>query len=140
MANGYEPSGLTPDELAALPPYAKIAGMSYAQIEALYGEEIAINVGIATDPDTWVPTDEEWAQARPFAEMFPEFVGAGGFRGPAKEHCNIPLDHDLLDHFRQAGPDWHTRLNDTLRQAVFGGDTEGAEPATPTTIAKAGTA
>ena len=139
MVDGYEPSGLTPDELAALPPYEKIAGMSFVQIEAIYGEEIAINVGIATDPDTWVPTDAEWAQARPFAEMFPEFVGAG-HKFPAKEHCNIPLDHDLLDHFRQAGPDWHTRLNDTLRQAVFGGDTEDAEPAPPTTIAKAGTA
>lgn len=143
MANGYEPSGLTPDELAALPPYEKIAGLSYAQIEAIYGEEIAITVGIATDPDAWVPTDAEWAQARPAIEVDPHLVKswrAGGLRGPAKEHCNIPLDHDLLDHFRQAGPDWHTRLNDTLRQAVFGGDTEGAEPATPTTIAKAGAA
>ena len=135
MVDGYEPSGLTPDELAALPPYEKIAGMSFVQIEAIYGEEIAINVGIATDPDCWVPTDEEWAQAKPFAEMFPEFVGAGVIRGPAKEHCNIPLDHDLLDHFRQAGPDWHTRLNDTLRQAVFGSATEGVETAATTTPA-----
>lgn len=132
MVDGYEPSGLTPDELAALPPYAKIAGLSYAQIEAIYGEEIAITVGIATDPDAWVPTDAEWAQARPAIEVDPLLVKswrAGGFRGPAKEYCTIPIDHDLLDHFRQTGPDWQTRLNDTLRQAVFNPNTIAAEPA-----------
>ncbi len=122
MANGYEPSGLTPQELAALPPHCEIAGMSFAQIEAIYGEEIAINVGIATDPDAWIPTDAEWAQARPAIEVDPNLVKswrAGRFRGPAKEYCTIPLDHDLVDRLRKSGPDWHTRLNDILRQALF---------------------
>ena len=121
MADGYEPSGLTPAELAALPPYEQVAGLTFVEIEALYDEETAINVGIATDPDAWVPTPEEWAQARPAIEVDPHLVKAwqaGKFRGPAKEYVTIPIDHDLLDHFRKGGPDWHSRLNDTLRQAV----------------------
>lgn len=135
MVDGYEPSGLTPQELADLPPYCEIAGMSFAQIEAIYGAEIAINVGIATDPDAWVPTDAEWAQARPAIAVDPHLVQsgrAGGRSGPAKEYCTIPLDHDLVDYLRQAGPDWPTRLNDILRQAVFNSD---APP--PPTAAKA---
>ena len=38
--------------------------MSYSQIEAEYGEETAINSGIARDPDTWEWTDEDFARAR----------------------------------------------------------------------------
>ena len=121
MADGYEPSGLTPEELAALPPYEQVAGLTFVEIEALYDEETAINIGIATDPDAWIPTPEEWAQARPAIEVDPHLVKswqAGKFRGPAKEYVTIPLDHDLLDHFRKTGPDWQSRLNNALRQAV----------------------
>ncbi len=38
--------------------------MTFAQIEAEYGEETAINSGIARDPDTWEWTDEDFARAR----------------------------------------------------------------------------
>ena len=76
MANGYEPSGLTPEEIAALPPYAEIAGKKFAEVKARYGEEIAINIIIATDPDCWVPTEEEFAQARPTREVDPDIVNA----------------------------------------------------------------
>ena len=38
--------------------------MTYSQIEAEYGEETAINSGIARDPDTWEWTDEDFARAR----------------------------------------------------------------------------
>ncbi len=37
--------------------------MTYSQIEAEYGEETAINSGIARDPDTWEWTDEDFARA-----------------------------------------------------------------------------
>ena len=40
--------------------------MPYSQIEAEYGEETAINSGIARDPDTWEWTDEDFARARRF--------------------------------------------------------------------------
>ena len=76
MVEGYEPSGLTAEELAALPPYDEIAGMKFAEVAAIYGEEVAINVIIATDPDCWVPTEEEFAQARPATEADPDLVKA----------------------------------------------------------------
>ena len=38
--------------------------MTFTQIEAAYGEETAINSGIARDPDTWMWTDEDFARAR----------------------------------------------------------------------------
>ena len=74
MVEGYEPSGLTPEEFAALPPYDDIVGMKFGDVAAIYGEEVAINVIIATDPDCWVPTEEEFAQARPAAEADPDLV------------------------------------------------------------------
>ena len=38
--------------------------MTFTQIEAEYGEETAINSGIARDPDTWEWTKEEFARGR----------------------------------------------------------------------------
>jgi hypothetical protein len=35
-------------------------------------EDAAINRGIAADPDTWVPSDEEWACMKPLSEVDPE--------------------------------------------------------------------
>lgn len=42
--------------------------MTYSQIEAEYGEETAINSGIARDPDTWMWTDEDFARARRYTK------------------------------------------------------------------------
>ena len=38
----------------------------------------------------------------------------------AKERVHIRLDADVVEHFRSGGRGWQTRLNETLRQAVFG--------------------
>ena len=53
-----------------------VKGMTFREIEAKYGEEVAINAGIAADPDTWELTPEEMAQARPAAEVVPHIVEA----------------------------------------------------------------
>ena len=37
-----------------------------------------------------------------------------------KEQITIRLDADITAHLRKEGPGWQTRLNDTLRQALFG--------------------
>ena len=42
--------------------------MTYSEIEAEYGEETAINSGIARDPDTWEWTAEDFARARSFSK------------------------------------------------------------------------
>ena len=108
------------DELAA-------TDMTFSEIEKKYGEEVAINVGIARDPDAFEATDEMFALARPMREVDPEFIEWWQCNKdnmpPAKEWAHLPIDFDILDHFRKDGPDWHKRLNDTLRQAVFGSET-----------------
>lgn len=50
---------------------ADLSGMTFDQIAALYGEEMAIQAGIASDPDTF-ELDEEWfRRARPAVEVHP---------------------------------------------------------------------
>lgn len=95
------------------------------EIEAVYGEETAINVGIARDPDA-PELDEEWfARARPAGQVHPELVESslrrrGKQKAPTKERVTLRLDADLVAHLRSSGPGWQTRLNETLRQTVFG--------------------
>ena len=48
--------------------------LPYEQIEEKYGEEVAIEVGIARDPDTREWTDEDFARARPAADVMPQLV------------------------------------------------------------------
>ncbi len=103
------------------------SGMTFCEIEAEYGEETAINVGIAKDPDNPEMTGEDFARARQWMKDNPETVQRlrnSSIQWPAKEWTYVPIDYDILDHLRAAGPDWHKRLNDTLRKAVFG--SEGA--------------
>ena len=101
---------------------------TYREIEEELGEEVAINVGIARDPDTWELTDEDFARMRPALEVVPDLVEQSLRRRckenpSAREYVTVPIDNDLLIHFLdKAGPDWHKRLNDTLRKAVFGSE------------------
>ena len=50
--------------------------MDFEEVEALYGEEMAIEVGIARDPDCPELTAEDFAQMRPAIEVDPEIVMA----------------------------------------------------------------
>ena len=109
---------LTFDELVA-------SELTPEEIETQYGEETSINVGIARDPDTF-ELDAQWfARARPASEVHPELVERylrtrGKQKAPTKELVSIRLDADIVTHLRSTGPGWQTRLNDRLRQDVFG--------------------
>ena len=99
--------------------------LTFDDIAAEYGEETAINVGIAQDPDAPEWTEEDWARAKPATEVAPDLVEwslrtRGKQKAPVKELISIRLDPDITAHFRASGPGWQTRLNDTLRKAVFG--------------------
>lgn len=102
--------------------------LTFREIEAEYGEETAINVGIARDPDTKELTSEDFARMRPALEVVPDLVEQSLRRkckeNPSgKSYTTIHVDNDLLQHFLdEAGQDWHVKLNDTLRQAVFGAE------------------
>ena len=48
--------------------------LSFSEIETKYCEEVAINAGIARDPDTFELDADFFANARPAAEVHPEWV------------------------------------------------------------------
>ncbi len=66
---------------------------------------------------------ESFAQARPFAEVFPELAanmrrGRGPQKAPTKERVTLRIDRDVLEAFRATGDGWQTRLNDALAKAA----------------------
>lgn len=74
-------------------------------------EDVAINAGIAADPDTYELQDSDIARLRPVK------------RGrPPVEHkkvaTTIRLDADVIEHFRSSGNGWQSRINETLRKAA----------------------
>lgn len=86
-------------------------------------EEARIQSMIASDPDAPEATDEQLAQAKPFAEAFPalaENIRKGG--RPRSERpklaVSIRLDQDVVDRFKADGPGWQSRVNEALRHAV----------------------
>ena len=88
-------------------------------------EDAEIDAAIAADPDTEELDDAWFARARPAAAVDPDLVervrrGRGKQRTPTKEQVTLRLDADITAHFRAGGPGWQTRLNETLRRAVFG--------------------
>ena len=98
--------------------------MTFSQVEEKYGEENAILVGIARDPDNPEWTDEDWARARPAIEVAPHLVEryrrarAQGKKIPMIEHVSIPLDAHLVRRLEKTDPNWKTRVNDILRKAL----------------------
>jgi uncharacterized protein (DUF4415 family) len=67
-------------------------------------------------------TDEELAQMRPFAEVFPELAEAiRKSRGrPAvdnpKQQVTLRLDAEVLTRLRASGKGWQARVNAVLRK------------------------
>ena len=88
-------------------------------------EDAAINAGIAEDPHAFEADDEWFATAKSSGEAVPHILERyrrtrGKQKSPTKEQVHIRLDADIVEHFRSGGRGWQTRLNETLRQAVFG--------------------
>ncbi len=84
----------------------------------------------ASRPDDDNPewTTEDFAKARPAAEVLPELIGEkrtqelvhrsrGRPRKPDKKvNQTLRLDADVLEAYRQEGKGWQTRINEVLRQ------------------------
>ncbi|MCF7695342.1 BrnA antitoxin family protein [Mycetohabitans rhizoxinica] len=71
-------------------------------------EEAAIERGIAADPDTFVPTDEQFAQMK-------RRGGRPKLEQP-KIAVTVRYDADVLQQFRASGDGWQTRMNNALRE------------------------
>lgn len=80
----------------------------------------AADLADVSDNPEW--TKEEFAKARPFAEVFPELAATIKRRGPgkkpAKQLVSLRLSQDVLKHFKAKGPGWQTRIDETLRRAA----------------------
>jgi len=71
-------------------------------------------------------TDEQLAQGRPFAEVFPELsesIRRGRGRPPVAkplQQISIRLDPDVIAKFKATGKGWQARMNDALKKAKIG--------------------
>jgi uncharacterized protein (DUF4415 family) len=87
-------------------------------------EEAEIQRQIAADPDDFELTEEQAAQGRSFAEVFPELaakmsrnIGGRPRLDKPKKSVHLRLDQDVVDKFKATGPGWQTRINDALKAA-----------------------
>jgi len=93
-------------------------------------EEAAIQAGIAADPDNPEWTAEDFKEARPFKEVFPELYESwkrtrGPQKTPTKQLVSLRLDPDVIAHFKAQGAGWQTRINKALRKVMA--DPSGAK-------------
>lgn len=72
----------------------------WARVKAMTEEDIAN--AIASDPDTWEPTEEELAKA----VIVPR---------PKKVSIHLRVDADVLEWFRANGHGYQTYMNSVLR-------------------------
>ena len=106
--------------------------MTFEEIAAEFGEETAIQVGLARDQDTQ-ELGRDWFQgALPATEVVPKVVERwrrtrGKQKAPTKEAVSIRLDQDVLAHYRASGRGWQSRINETLRQYIVGEKPEETE-------------
>ena len=85
--------------------------------------EARIRRGIAGDPDNPEWTADDFARARPFAEVFPDLAaeirrnpGGRPKSSSPKVAVSLRLDQSVVAHFRAGGPGWQTRINAALRK------------------------
>jgi uncharacterized protein (DUF4415 family) len=87
-------------------------------------EEAEVQQMIASDPDNPELTDDQIAEIRPFAEVFPaltESVGRGRGRPKietALEAVTLRLDPATVRYFRAQGADWRRRMAKVLAKAA----------------------
>jgi uncharacterized protein (DUF4415 family) len=84
----------------------------------------------ASRPDEDNPewTKEDFARARPAAEVLPEFIGEKAAqelmrrgrgrlqKADKKVHQTLRLDPDVPEAFRQEGSGWQARINQVLQE------------------------
>jgi uncharacterized protein (DUF4415 family) len=69
-------------------------------------EEVAINLGIAADVDTYELTDKDFSQLRRIGRPRATVT---------KERITIRLSRDVVEQFRASGDGWQTRVDAALK-------------------------
>jgi uncharacterized protein (DUF4415 family) len=74
-----------------------------------------------SDNPQW--TAEDFANAKPFAEVFPELAKSIAEEGivvvgDPKLNKIVALDRKVVEKFESEGGDWQERINEILRKAV----------------------
>ena len=86
--------------------------MKTKQIRKFYvptdAEDAIINNGIAVDPDTFEPSDEQFA-------LF-QSAKSDNIADLAKERITIKLSPDVILAFRAMGSGWQTRIDAILKE------------------------
>lgn len=73
---------------------------------------------VADNPE-W--TAEDFAKARPFAEVFPDLAasirrGRGPNKAPTKKLVSLRLSREVIDKYKAGGAGWQSRIDDDLRR------------------------
>jgi uncharacterized protein (DUF4415 family) len=67
-------------------------------------------------------TDEELAQGRPFAEVFPDLAASIretlAQRELTQEQISLHVDRDVVAAYKDGGPGWRERMNEALKQGL----------------------
>jgi uncharacterized protein (DUF4415 family) len=71
-------------------------------------------------------TLEDFSAFRSTRDLVPEVVERwektrgrrGPQKAPVKERVGLRLNRDVVEHFRQTGPGWQSRINDVLEDYV----------------------
>jgi len=71
------------------------------------------------DSPEW--TAEDFAKARPFAEVLPDLAasirrGRGPNKAPTKKLVSLRLSPEVIDTYKAGGPGWQSRIDADLRR------------------------
>jgi uncharacterized protein (DUF4415 family) len=80
-------------------------------------DEARVQAEIADDPEAPEATDEQLAQALPFAEAMRRYVGRPRIANP-KQQVSVRLDADVLAKLKASGRGWQGRMNAALRKEL----------------------
>ena len=72
-------------------------------------EEIEINIGIDSDPDTYELSKSEFSKLRPVGRPLLEVK---------KDRITIRLSHEVTEYFRATGKGWQTKMDQILLDYV----------------------
>jgi len=66
-------------------------------------------------------TAEDFAKAKPFAEVFPELAasirrGRGPNKAPTKKLVSLRLSGQVIEAYKAGGPGWQSRIDADLRR------------------------